>query len=236
MEQSLPMLYRDFAHYALTRWDPRGPLLVVDDTAYTTGPEAKPLLQVPAGEGSAPAVTPPGHHVPHGCAHSRRDRGGRRGGSALAGVEVRAAGSLRRQRVAHRLFAMRSRWRSSNCAPGPRRTRCGRACCDRAAAVTSASNSARSPRRRGQQSVAELGAKQDVIDTRLHQVRVEMRTELEKLRGMVAGLAEQTAQRFGRSISHCAVTPKSLTPCRSRRRRCARPSPREKACADCDSA
>jgi DNA recombination protein RmuC len=61
-----------------------------------------------------------------------------------------------------------------------------------------------------QESVAELGAKQDVIDTRLDQVRVEMRTELEKLSGMVAGLAEQSAQRFGQvdqSLrSHAEVT------------------------------
>jgi len=61
-----------------------------------------------------------------------------------------------------------------------------------------------------QQSVAELGAKQDVIDTRLDQVRVEMRTELEKLSAMVAGLAEQSAQRFGQvdqSLrSHAEVT------------------------------
>jgi DNA recombination protein RmuC len=48
-----------------------------------------------------------------------------------------------------------------------------------------------------QQSVAELGAKQQVIDSRLDQVRVEMRTELEKLSAMVAGMAEQSAQRFG---------------------------------------
>jgi len=48
-----------------------------------------------------------------------------------------------------------------------------------------------------QQSVAELGAKHDVIDSRLDQVRVEMRTELEKLSAMVAGMAEQSAQRFG---------------------------------------
>ncbi len=48
-----------------------------------------------------------------------------------------------------------------------------------------------------QQSVAELGAKHDDIDSRLDQVRVEMRTELEKLSAMVAGMAEQSAQRFG---------------------------------------
>jgi DNA recombination protein RmuC len=61
-----------------------------------------------------------------------------------------------------------------------------------------------------QQSVAELGAKHEVIDTRLDQVRVEMRTELEKLSGMVASLAEQSAQRFGQvdqSLrSHAEVT------------------------------
>ena len=61
-----------------------------------------------------------------------------------------------------------------------------------------------------QQSVAELGAKQEVIDSRLDQVRVEMRTELEKLSAMVAGMAEQSAQRFGQvdqSLrSHAEVT------------------------------
>jgi DNA recombination protein RmuC len=61
-----------------------------------------------------------------------------------------------------------------------------------------------------QQSVDELGAKQQVIDSRLDQVRVEMRTELEKLSAMVAGLAEQSAQRFGQvdqSLrSHAEVT------------------------------
>jgi DNA recombination protein RmuC len=48
-----------------------------------------------------------------------------------------------------------------------------------------------------QQSVAELGAKHQIIDSRLDQVRVEMRTELEKLSAMVAGMSEQSAQRFG---------------------------------------
>jgi DNA recombination protein RmuC len=61
-----------------------------------------------------------------------------------------------------------------------------------------------------QQSAAELGAKQQVIDSRLDQVRVEMRTELEKLSSAVAGLAEQSAQRFGQvdqSLrSHAEIT------------------------------
>ena len=61
-----------------------------------------------------------------------------------------------------------------------------------------------------QQSVDELGSRQEVIDTRLDQVRVEMRTELEKLSAMVAGLSEQSAQRFGQvdqSLrSHAEVT------------------------------
>src|SRR5262245_13939804 len=61
-----------------------------------------------------------------------------------------------------------------------------------------------------QQSVAELGAKQQVIDSRLDQVRVEMRTELEKLSAIVAGMAEQSAERFGQvdqSLrSHAEVT------------------------------
>jgi DNA recombination protein RmuC len=61
-----------------------------------------------------------------------------------------------------------------------------------------------------QQSVDELGSRQEVIDSRLDQVRVEMRTELEKLSAMVAGLSEQSAQRFGQvdqSLrSHAEVT------------------------------
>ena len=61
-----------------------------------------------------------------------------------------------------------------------------------------------------QQSVAELGAKKDVIDSRLDQVRTEMRTELEKLGAMVSSLAEQSAERFGQvdqSLkSHAEVT------------------------------
>ena len=48
-----------------------------------------------------------------------------------------------------------------------------------------------------QESAAELGAKKDVIDSRLDQVRTEMRTELDKLGQMVSTLAEQSAQRFG---------------------------------------
>jgi DNA recombination protein RmuC len=48
-----------------------------------------------------------------------------------------------------------------------------------------------------QESAAELGAKKDVIDTRLDQVRSELRSELDKLGQMVASLAEQNAQRFG---------------------------------------
>jgi DNA recombination protein RmuC len=61
-----------------------------------------------------------------------------------------------------------------------------------------------------QQSAAELGAKKDVIDSRLDQVRTEMRTELEKLGTMVSSLAEQSAERFGQvdqSLrSHAEVT------------------------------
>ncbi len=48
-----------------------------------------------------------------------------------------------------------------------------------------------------QESAAELGAKKDVIDSRLDQVRTELRSELDKLGQMVSSLAEQNAQRFG---------------------------------------
>jgi DNA recombination protein RmuC len=48
-----------------------------------------------------------------------------------------------------------------------------------------------------QESAAELGAKKDVIDSRLDQVRTELRSELDKLGQMVSTLAEQSAQRFG---------------------------------------
>jgi DNA recombination protein RmuC len=48
-----------------------------------------------------------------------------------------------------------------------------------------------------QQSTAELAAKKDVIDSRLDQVRAEMRSELDKLGSIVSGLAEMSAQRFG---------------------------------------
>jgi DNA recombination protein RmuC len=48
-----------------------------------------------------------------------------------------------------------------------------------------------------QHSTAELSAKKDVIDSRLDQVRAEMRAELDKLGSIVTGLAELSAQRFG---------------------------------------
>jgi DNA recombination protein RmuC len=61
-----------------------------------------------------------------------------------------------------------------------------------------------------QQSVAELGAKKDVIDTRLDEMRSEMRTELSQLGTMVKSLAEQSASKFGQvdqSLrSHAEVT------------------------------
>ena len=61
-----------------------------------------------------------------------------------------------------------------------------------------------------EQSVAELGAKKDVIDTRLDEMRNEMRTELTELGAMVKVLAEQSAQKFGQvdqSLrSHAEVT------------------------------
>jgi DNA recombination protein RmuC len=61
-----------------------------------------------------------------------------------------------------------------------------------------------------EQSVAELGARHEVIDTRLDQVQDELRLELTKLGSIVSGLAEQSAQRFGQvdqSLrSHAEVT------------------------------
>jgi DNA recombination protein RmuC len=48
-----------------------------------------------------------------------------------------------------------------------------------------------------QESAAELGAKTDVIDSRLDQVQSELRAELGKLGAMVSTLAEQSAERFG---------------------------------------
>ena len=60
------------------------------------------------------------------------------------------------------------------------------------------------------ESVAELGAKKDVIDTRLDEMRSEMRTELTELGAMVKLLGEQSAQKFGQvdqSLrSHAEVT------------------------------
>ncbi len=47
------------------------------------------------------------------------------------------------------------------------------------------------------ESAAELGAKKDVIDSRLDQVAAEMRIELSKLGAMVGSLSEQSAQKFG---------------------------------------
>jgi DNA recombination protein RmuC len=58
------------------------------------------------------------------------------------------------------------------------------------------------------QSVAELGAKKDVIDTRLDEMRSEMRTELTELGAMVKSLAEQSANKFGQmdqSLRHLGV-------------------------------
>ena len=44
---------------------------------------------------------------------------------------------------------------------------------------------------------ADLAAKKDVIDTRLDEVRGEVRTELQRLGELVAELGEASAQRFG---------------------------------------
>jgi DNA recombination protein RmuC len=61
-----------------------------------------------------------------------------------------------------------------------------------------------------EQSVAELGAKKDVIDTRLDEMRSEMRTELTELGAMVKSLAETSANKFGQMDqslrSHAEVT------------------------------
>jgi DNA recombination protein RmuC len=47
------------------------------------------------------------------------------------------------------------------------------------------------------ESAAELGAKKDVIDSRLDQVQAEFRAEMTKLGSMVSAMAEQSAERFG---------------------------------------
>jgi DNA recombination protein RmuC len=61
-----------------------------------------------------------------------------------------------------------------------------------------------------EESAAELGAKKDMIDSRLDQVHTEMRTELTKLGAMVSELATTSAQKFGQvdqSLrSHAEVT------------------------------
>jgi DNA recombination protein RmuC len=61
-----------------------------------------------------------------------------------------------------------------------------------------------------EQSVAELGARHEVIDTRLDQVQTEMRAELGKLGSIVSTLTEQHAQKFGQvdqSLrSHAEIT------------------------------
>ena len=60
------------------------------------------------------------------------------------------------------------------------------------------------------QTSAELGAKKDVIDTRLDQVQAEMRSELGKLSTAVDQLAQTSSQRFGQvdqSLrSHAEIT------------------------------
>ena len=61
-----------------------------------------------------------------------------------------------------------------------------------------------------EQSVAELGARHEVIDTRLDQVQAEMRAELGKLGSIVSTMTEQHAQKFGQvdqSLrSHAEIT------------------------------
>ncbi len=48
-----------------------------------------------------------------------------------------------------------------------------------------------------EQSAADLGAKKDVIDTRLDQVHAEMRSELAKVSEMLTALGQTNAQKFG---------------------------------------
>jgi DNA recombination protein RmuC len=61
-----------------------------------------------------------------------------------------------------------------------------------------------------EQAAADLGAKHDVIDTRLDQVQTEMRAEMAKLGSLVNSLAETSAQKFGQvdqSLrSHAEIT------------------------------
>ncbi len=61
-----------------------------------------------------------------------------------------------------------------------------------------------------EQSIAELSAKKDVIDSRLDQVTDEMRAELGKLTKMVATLSDTSAQKFGQVDSslraHAEIT------------------------------
>lgn len=60
------------------------------------------------------------------------------------------------------------------------------------------------------ESAAELGAKKDLIDSRLDQVQGEMRSELAKIMSTVNQFAEQSAQKFGQvdqSLrSHAEIT------------------------------
>jgi hypothetical protein len=72
-----------------------------------------------------------------------------------------------------------------------------------------------------EQSVAELGARHEVIDTRLDQVQTEMRAELGNLGSIVSTL-----------ISRCGAMPRSPMPWRSRHRRCARRWPRRPRAAN----
>lgn len=81
-----------------------------------------------------------------------------------------------------------------------------------------------------QRSSAELGAKKDVIDSRLDQVHSEMRTELGQLGAMVRQLAETSAEKFGqvdRSLrSHAEVTSTLSESARSLREAMASPTAR----------
>jgi DNA recombination protein RmuC len=81
-----------------------------------------------------------------------------------------------------------------------------------------------------EQSSMELGAKHDLIDTRLDHVQAEMRAELSKLGSLVHSLAETSAQKFGQvdqSLrSHAEITQTLSESARALREAMASPSAR----------
>ena len=80
------------------------------------------------------------------------------------------------------------------------------------------------------ESAAELGAKKDVIDSRLDQVHAEMRSELTKLGSIVSELANTSAQKFGQvdqSLrSHAEITQTLAESARALREAMASPTAR----------